>query len=612
MHPLPSFTEAIDQLMVELALLKPLIPTYIHIILSTLFALYIGCHASLSRPSSARKGAKEHKEEDESDETFVQKMGGLEPSDAIMFPILSGVTLSGLYLLIKKFDPKYLSKILNWYFAHAGFIFGIVFIRDAITIFRSFIFPTRYWHRGTLWKANQEKQVFEAISSGSPSSDTRLSPLPGIFGAAYLPEPARSHLWRLRGASYQKMNFQAYIRSVVDLKFRFNLIDVLSIILSGVVVLFSIFGSRPWWLTNFLGFCFSYGALQFMSPTTFWTGTLILSSLFFYDIYFVFYTPMMVTVAKNLDIPIKLLFPRPPLPGKTVPSEAMLGLGDIVVPGMIIGLALRFDLYLHYLKKQSRQIQSDSSDDCRVEYRNAAGGWGERIWRCGLKLTDISKEEEEYFQAKVFPKTYFNAGLVGYVIGIAATLLSMQLSRHPQPALLFLVPGVLISLWGTAFMKGDLNTMWRFSDEVEDEDSDEIEEDDKSETGDSLLKGLLNKMVGPEWTNRVMGPDAKNASNNSKPKCEDSDLVRLNGDENKDKGSSRKDEKPTKEKKPHPRSELISISISLPIEPEVNGRVGEEDKIVSETQSSTSPSPVIVAKEEGPPLKKRRGNGSLN
>lgn len=50
--------------------------------------------------------------------------------------------------------------------------------------------------------------------------------------------------------------------------------------------------------------------------------------LFVYDVFWVFGTEVMVTVAKKFDAPIKLLFPRG---GESPP--AMLGLGDIVVPG---------------------------------------------------------------------------------------------------------------------------------------------------------------------------------------------------------------------------------------------------------------------------------------
>ena len=48
-------------------------------------------------------------------------------------------------------------------------------------------------------------------------------------------------------------------------------------------------------------------------------------------------------------MPIKLLFPRPPVSGEApdTVSLAMLGLGDIIIPGMMVGLALRFDLYLY-------------------------------------------------------------------------------------------------------------------------------------------------------------------------------------------------------------------------------------------------------------------------
>jgi len=123
--------------------------------------------------------------------------------------------------------------------------------------------------------------------------------------------------------------------------------------------------NSPWWLTNFFGFSFSYGALQFMSPSTFWTGTLILGSLFFYDIYFVFFTPLMVTVATKLDVPIKLLIPRPPGPNDAPDkvSMAMLGLGDIVIPGMMVGLALRYDLYLYYQRKSAQKAEMAGSQE---------------------------------------------------------------------------------------------------------------------------------------------------------------------------------------------------------------------------------------------------------
>lgn len=58
-------------------------------------------------------------------------------------------------------------------------------------------------------------------------------------------------------------------------------------------------------------------------------GMILLWGLFFYDIFWVFFTPVMVTVAKNIDGPIKLLFPT----ASSWKHFNMLGLGDIVIPG---------------------------------------------------------------------------------------------------------------------------------------------------------------------------------------------------------------------------------------------------------------------------------------
>ena len=50
----------------------------------------------------------------------------------------------------------------------------------------------------------------------------------------------------------------------------------------------------------------------------------------------------MVKVATNLDVPIKLLWAKS-LSFATERGFTMLGLGDIVVPGMFVSLALRYD-----------------------------------------------------------------------------------------------------------------------------------------------------------------------------------------------------------------------------------------------------------------------------
>ncbi|KAK7278753.1 hypothetical protein RJT34_23789 [Clitoria ternatea] len=49
----------------------------------------------------------------------------------------------------------------------------------------------------------------------------------------------------------------------------------------------------------------------------------------------------MVSIAKSFDALIKLLFPT----SDSARPFSMLGLGDIVIPGIFVALALRFDVY---------------------------------------------------------------------------------------------------------------------------------------------------------------------------------------------------------------------------------------------------------------------------
>ena len=82
---------------------------------------------------------------------------------------------------------------------------------------------------------------------------------------------------------------------------------MLGIVLGMIAIALYNILDKPWYMTNIIGFGFCYGTLQILSPTTFWTGTMVLAGLFVYDIVMVFYTPMMVTVATSLEVPIKLV-----------------------------------------------------------------------------------------------------------------------------------------------------------------------------------------------------------------------------------------------------------------------------------------------------------------
>ena len=63
-------------------------------------------------------------------------------------------------------------------------------------------------------------------------------------------------------------------------------------------------------VNNIIAAVFSLQALSSMSIGSYKIGIILLLGLFCYDIFWVFGTEVMVSVATNIDAPIKLLFPR--------------------------------------------------------------------------------------------------------------------------------------------------------------------------------------------------------------------------------------------------------------------------------------------------------------
>lgn len=488
-----SLTDILARITPHISRVHPLLPTYLHVLFSAAFSIYIGAHASLSIPSSAAKPSKNEHGEDEQEEESEQDMEGLSPSDAIMFPVLAGSTLAGLYFLIKWLDDlTLLNKILNWYFSVFGVLSVARLLSDSMVVITSYAFPTTYTAGGETWQISSTDRKAICLTTDKRE---RRSPLPGPFSALSLPSKFVLVFWLLREIFTGRVRVRTYLRNLGDVSFRIGLHSLCGFSLAFAGVIYFNLVDKPWWLTNLLGLSFAYNALQMLSPTTFWTGTMILSTLFIYDIYFVFFTPLMVTVAKSLDIPAKLLFPRPAGPRDDPGKQAlaMLGLGDIVLPGIIIGLALRFDLYLFYLRKQSHRDRlellerpsspetlpkiADAEDHSsakrgiqtelvKAEYITATGGWGDRFW------TTRKAKGEEYTQiGGTFPKTYFQASMTGYILAMITTLAVMEIFGHAQPALLYLVPGVLGFLWGTAFFNGDITLMWNYTEATEDENA---------------------------------------------------------------------------------------------------------------------------------------------
>ena len=236
-----------------------------------------------------------------------------------------------------------------------------------------------------------------------------------------------------------------------------------------------------------------------MSPTTFPTATLLLGLLFAYDIFFVFYTPLMVTVATSLDVPIKLLFPRPGKTASGSPALAMLGLGDVVLPGILIAMALRWDLWRFYEVQRRNLVEAAKlaqtadhhqqpmtkadENSLKPRYTRATGSWGLLFWDPRATTGN-------------FPKPYFTASIVGYVAGMLTTLTVMHVFQQAQPALLYLVPGVLGSVWGTAFVRGETKAMWHYTEEQQPDEAEKEKKEKEKQEQDKKKREALAAAKG--------------------------------------------------------------------------------------------------------------------
>lgn len=462
-----SLTSLWGNIVHQFNLHQPFIPGHLFFIFGTIFPITIGAHASLIRPTSAakptkpQKGVDDDSDDEDHEEDTEQKLGGFGPIDALVLPLMCTCSLLGFYYLFKWVkDPVLVNKILSLYFSPTeAFAVGRL-LSGAMEMATSFIFPSAYTAAGKVWRADQSRR--KMISLEFPPLENP-SPLPGWFSTLKIPQGLIERLWSIRNMLSAKFRVRIYISAIISANFRASALDLIGLVLAIVIEVCYLFFGKPWELRNLVGISLAYMVIQIASLSTFWTGTLVLSALLIYDIYFVFYSPVMQTVAIKNDVSGMLLFPHASRTG-----FAMVGLGDIVLPGFMISLALRFDLYLFYLRKQFQrhtapgnlsEHKGDASNIVKADWLPATGNWGECFW-IGRKTGVLALKE----QAGIFPKTYFYASVLGYLAGMITTQGIMVSFKKAQPALLYLVPGVLGALWGTALLKGDFRLMWEYNE----------------------------------------------------------------------------------------------------------------------------------------------------
>uniref|UniRef100_A0A4W6G6C1 Histocompatibility (minor) 13 n=1 Tax=Lates calcarifer TaxID=8187 RepID=A0A4W6G6C1_LATCA len=271
--------------------------------------------------------------------------------DAARFPIIASCTLFGLYLFFKVFSQEYINLLLSVYF----FVLGVLALSHTMSPLMSRIFPASF--------PNKQYQLLFTQGSGESKEEI--------------------------------------------VNYEFDTKNLVCLLISSVVGVWYLL-KKHWIANNLFGLAFALNGVELLHLNNVSTGCILLGGLFVYDVFWVFGTNVMVTVAKSFEAPIKLVFPQDLLErGLEASNFAMLGLGDIVIPGIFIALLLRFDVSL---KKNSR--------------------------------------------------TYFYSSFLAYIFGLGLTIFVMHTFKHAQPALLYLVPACVGFPVVVALFKGELTEMF--------------------------------------------------------------------------------------------------------------------------------------------------------
>ncbi|KAI0534042.1 signal peptide peptidase-domain-containing protein [Xylaria digitata] len=474
----------------------------IRVVLTALACIYIGSHGALRRPPSAKlpetgnNGRKNQRQERDD-----ERVHGMLPSDAIIFPIIAAITLIGLYYVIQWLeDPDILNKILRVYFSIMSLASLGKLFADGLQVLTGFVFPAVWIGKGKkLYHIDSEKkrQWYAADGTGGRIWDYKKnSPLPGPLSGLKLSNTTAEKLWKIRHLFSEEWTVRLVIHGIVNEKVNVKFNDIFGFVLAlGVNVVYHITNSTL--LSNIMGYAFSYTGIIFLSPTTFATGSAILIGLLFYDIVMVFYTPYMITVATKIDAPLKIVF-------EESTRTSMLGLGDIIMPGIFIGLCLRFDHYMYYYRQRKlREVELKTEDASsgqlttrkttqhmviKPEYINPQGQWGDYFWSTQLSKI-LWPDATPALKASTFPKPYFHAALVGYSLAMVATLVILLIFNHGQPALLYLVPGVVTAVYATGYVRGEIREMWEYTEDGSLDTTDVVVEVDGDGNITQTLKG---------------------------------------------------------------------------------------------------------------------------
>lgn len=372
---------------------------------------------------------------------------------ALSMPFVGAVVLYGLYYGMTKINKDNLVVGLNWYILCMSFFPNYQTYHYCLTVLTRRI--QKHFAIGPIFKRYR-------ITLARDIDNYPLGVVEPIDKTKY--EKLIRHL-RIQGIKIIKPNMVKIENQITNVIFDLKFLCIIPLSLATSYAFYKFnpilnniyqLSQTNWIISNVLGINFAIFGINKTRISSFKVAFILLFGLFFYDIYFVFGTKIMVTVATGLDIPIKISIPRSPTIYYTdliidlyeilsdtkhwnIPTS-ILGLGDIVIPGAFISLCLRFDLFKYH-----------------------------------------ENNDASFHHLQNYPKPYFIVSVVSYTVGLVLTVSVLYFYKMGQPALLYIVPCLA---GGTVFLslaKGEFKQLLDYTEEIEEFKEKEKDEGDGQE-----------------------------------------------------------------------------------------------------------------------------------
>lgn len=222
-----------------------LIPYVAHLLILVTSILYAACHSSLSL-----REVPDPLSPDSTHSSASSEKETLRKEDAYQFPIIGSISLFSLYLAFKYLDKDWVNFIIGGYFALVGCVAVTMTISPALSL----MLPKSF-QKQLGWDYKVKHSMPEWVAGPSP----------------------------------------------LDLSMDFTTVDILSLCIAAVVCGLYI-QNKTWYLNNVLGICFCLQGISKFSLGTYKIAAILLIGLFFYDIFWVFGTEVMVSYSFDIII----------------------------------------------------------------------------------------------------------------------------------------------------------------------------------------------------------------------------------------------------------------------------------------------------------------------